>query len=681
MPAPDRQTVDVPFGAGTVRLCRDDGAVVAVEHPRRPGMTYLLDETTEPWHTAERRWGKGFVITDRGGARWDAAARPEIETLPDGARVSVTHRLGDGLVLDVERRFGGTWVERYAMRCTGTDAVTVRTLGIYAPWRDVYASAADALARAVHAHVSTCGGHAFALAQPMDGGGPVLGLWVRAGELWAYSIESREPQVTGSNARGHVVLHVTDAARAPRAFGGQPEIVLRPGDAYALEWELDWYESTAAFDRRHPPPVVLGSLAAVTGERIPLRRRDAGVRIRAATPVAVVEDGLRCAHEGESYVEVEADGRRSRIAVAWHAPLEEVVRRRVAFVLAHQRARHRAGVAAGAFLPFDTEHGLPVLAGGWTDFSDARERIGMGLVLQEALARGWVDDADEAREAAAAYRRFVVDLVVTPDGGLRADSHHPAASERLYDLPWVVLLLAAHDTDLALQLFRAYHARGGVDFLAIGIGVAAQALVCELRAAGRDGDAAEVVELVRSHAARCLESRTELPAHEVNYEQSMVAPLLEVLCTAARLTGDPAEARTLDAAVADRLPWLLAFGGPQPHVRMRDIAIRHWDGYWFGREQLWGDVFPHHWSALTANVLLLLPPGAAATIERDRGVPAQQLAERIYAANLIDFRPDGTATAGFVMPSCVSGRPAHRPDPVANDQDWALFWPMHLGCG
>jgi hypothetical protein len=24
--------------------------------------------------------------------------------------------------------------------------------------------------------------------------------------------------------------------------------------------------------------------------------------------------------------------------------------------------------------------------------------------------------------------------------------------------------------------------------------------------------------------------------------------------------------------------------GPQPHVRMRDIAIRHWDGYWFGRE-------------------------------------------------------------------------------------------------
>jgi hypothetical protein len=59
-------------------------------------------------------------------------------------------------------------------------------------------------------------------------------------------------------------------------------------------------------------------------------------------------------------------------------------------------------------------------------------------------------------------------------------------------------------------------------------------------------------------------------------------------------------------------------------------------------------------------------------------VPARLLAERIYAANLIDFRPDGSATAAFVMPSCVSGRPAHRADPVANDQDWALYWPLLL---
>jgi len=32
-----------------------------------------------------------------------------------------------------------------------------------------------------------------------------------------------------------------------------------------------------------------------------------------------------------------------------------------------------------------------------------------------------------------------------------------------------------------------------------------------------------------------------------------------------------------------------------------------------------------------------------------------------------------------VFPSCVSGRAAHRADPLANDQDWALYWPLRFG--
>src|SRR5512132_4565358 len=48
------------------------------------------------------------------------------------------------------------------------------------------------------------------------------------------------------------------------------------------------------------------------------------------------------------------------------------------------------------------------------------------------------------------------------------------------------------------------------------------------------------------------------------------------------------------------LGWLLAFAGPQRHIRLRHVAIRHWDGYWFGLRRPWGDAFPHYWSALTA---------------------------------------------------------------------------------
>lgn len=141
----------------------------------------------------------------------------------------------------------------------------------------------------------------------------------------------------------------------------------------------------------------------------------------------------------------------------------------------------------------------------------------------------------------------------------------------------------------------------------------------------------------------------------------MVAPLLDLLIDAHRLTQDTQFSR----AIEERLPWLLAFSGPQPHVRLHGVAIRHWDGYWFGAQRLWGDVFPHHWSTLTACTLRRLPAGLRTTA-------TDRLAEQILAANMANYREDGSATCAFVMPSAVDGRAAHMADPLANDQDWHL---------
>jgi hypothetical protein len=73
--------------------------------------------------------------------------------------------------------------------------------------------------------------------------------------------------------------------------------------------------------------------------------------------------------------------------------------------------------------------------------------------------------------------------------------------------------------------------------------------------------------------------------------------------------------------------WLLAFAGPQRHVRLRHVAVRHWDGYWFGLRRQWGDIFPHYWPALTAVALLELPD----ELRSERG---DRMAEAILRANL-----------------------------------------------
>ena len=75
----------------------------------------------------------------------------------------------------------------------------------------------------------------------------------------------------------------------------------------------------------------------------------------------------------------------------------------------------------------------------------------------------------------------------------------------------------------------------------------------------------------------------DLPAHEVSYEQSIVAPLVSLLSLAHRRWPDERLVEATEAA----LGWLLAFAGPQRHARLRHIAIRHWDGYWFGLRRQW----------------------------------------------------------------------------------------------
>jgi hypothetical protein len=62
------------FGRGEVWMGAD-GSVSAVRHPVRNHSMLLEEDPEAPeavMHEPARRWGKGFLITDRGGRRFDA---------------------------------------------------------------------------------------------------------------------------------------------------------------------------------------------------------------------------------------------------------------------------------------------------------------------------------------------------------------------------------------------------------------------------------------------------------------------------------------------------------------------------------------------------------------------------------------------------------------------------------
>jgi len=304
------------LGPGTVTIS-GEGAVAAVAHPTRAHSMLLEEDPAAPeaaMHDPSRRWGKGFVVTDRAARRFDQPA--SLSWSDDG--VDLVHDLGD-LELSIGRRVADAWTESYQLRNVASYPVTIGSVAVSTPWRDVYGSSRESLRRAVHAHLWTGGADAWVWAVPMDGSGPGLGLTLTEGELWAYSVESRDTE-TGSNVRGHLYLHVTDHARASHAMGGQPQIRLDPGATYRWSWRLDWYDSLAAFHATRQPLLDADVLTAQVGESITLRLAPGATT---STPQPVVGSTAGIQHV------VASDGRRrSRISLLFHPPLRELVEQR-----------------------------------------------------------------------------------------------------------------------------------------------------------------------------------------------------------------------------------------------------------------------------------------------------------------------------------------------------------------
>ena len=293
-------------------------------------------------------------------------------------------------------------------------------------------------------------------------------------------------------------------------------------------------------------------------------------------------------------------------------------------------------------------------------------------MLHYALVRGWV--GPEVNDVLEGWGEFAREHLLDDTAAPRRGSQD-YSGVRLYDSPWLARFFVerfrwnhnVEDLELSARILERASELGIGRFLAIGSSEAFMTVARELESAGQLDRAQRLRDEILRSADHFISLGTDLPGHEVAYEQAMVAPLINLLIDAHRISGHS----SLLQEIETRLPWLLAFSGPQPHARLNGVAIRHWDGYWFGLRRQWGDVFPHYWSALTSTVLARLPE-ALRTTNTDR------LSTTILRANMTNYFADGSATCAFVFPTAVDGAAAHTADPLANDQDWHLTLWMEL---
>ncbi len=604
---------------------------------------------------------------------------------PKGVESTISHRK-EGDVVHTDIRFRNT-----------TDKPIFTSLGdisIAFPLEDRYDSSQVCMRLRCHTHIF-CGGEvSYVMALRMGGRAPHLGMVLTRGSLGGYSVERDTAKM--SNDRGCFLLHPSPMELMP---GEEREVCFV---VFPHQGKKDFYGQAAAFTRF--VRVEASAWVLFRGEecRITIEPSFAAGSVQVDGEEVAQKDGKYelvyrdTGHCGEKVFPICVDGIHTWCRILVTEQPEELARRRCLFIARHQQygghqnagGSRPVGSLEGAYLAYDNEEEHMYYDRN-NDYNGGRERVGMGILMAEYLQLR-KEEADGSLPADGAslkdrevlfleesLKRYLAyverELVDVETGEVFNDFGRDGSYRRLYNLPWFAefyvelyqLYGKREYLTRAVRILRCYYQDGGKGHYPIELPVLL--LTQALEEAGLQEERADMEKLFRGHADRIADVGCDYPPSEVNYEQSIVAPAADILLQVYLLTK---EEKYLEAG-REQLAILELFNGMQPDWHLHETAIRHWDGYWFGKRKLYGDTFPHYWSALTGNCFALY--------ERITG-------EAIYGKRAMDslrgvlpmIHCDGRASCAYVFPASVNGGQADCYDPYANDQDWALYFTLRM---
>lgn len=563
-------------------------------------------------------------------------------------------------------------VERYIFtNATKWDIFTsLEDISVYTPFNDDYTISRECVERRCHTHI-WCGENiTYVMALRMGGEPPHLGLVLTDGSIGGYSVERDLARI--SNDRGDFILHP-----APTA--------LAPGESFKIEWLLFRHEGKADFYKKlsvlcpryisvraEEYVIFKGEKIKIEiipsfkfiGEEVVIQRN--GRKIGFEIKEGIISVNENADAEGEYVYEISVNRIKTHCTVLVHIPLEELAYKRCRFIAEKQQYNNPHSRLDGAFLIYDNEE-KHCYYNHTNDSNGARERVCMGILLAKYL-RGHEDKS--LKRSLDKYTEYLMREIYDSETGMvYNDCGRNNDFFRLYNFPWMSVFFLERfdlyhkksDLENAYKIIKSFYKNGGEGFYAIELPIAR--IIRALNDMDMEGEKEELMKLFSVHCDKLLEYGINYPPHEVNYEQSIVAPAANILLQMYEITG---EKRYFDGAKT-QMGVLELFNGLQPDYHMHEVAIRHWDGYWFGKNRMYGDTYPHYWSALTANAYK-----AYGRITND--VSYAKKAESAYRAVLSLIHSDGTASCAYVYPTTVNGSKAHCFEPYANDQDWALYF-------
>ena len=539
------------------------------------------------------------------------------------------------------------------------------SIAISFPLQDRYADSVTCRDYRCHAHIFCGENTSYIMALCMGGAAPHLGMVLTKGSLSAYSME-RDLKLQ-SNDRGCFWLHPSSQEFAP-------------GDTMTLEWKVFPHQGREEFREKLKAvsQVILvdaeqyviypGETSKVTIEpAFEAEKVTVNGMLLEKTENGVYEYLFESEKTGEYMLSISADTVKTTCRLLVQERPEELAAKRCAFIVGHQQYHGKIKELQGAYLPYDNEEKILVCTPE-NDFNAGRERTGMGVLIARALQQNLLKDREKAEQSLREYRAFYLRELVNAATGLVCNcSGKDNSYFRLYNYPWAVTFFLEcwklwgekEDLKTAVRITEKFYEQDGFRFYPIEMPIV---MLCqELKKAGEQEDLKTVKDLFRCHADQLIEIGTAYPASEVNYEQSIVQPAAEVILQVYEVTGEEKYLRGAEQQIAV----LELFDGQQPDYHLHETAIRHWDGYWFGKRRVFGDTFPHYWSAENGRTFKRY---ARLTEDKEYNIRGEHSLRGVLSM----FFEDGTATCAYLYPYSVNGQKTDFADPYANDQDWGL---------
>lgn len=580
----------------------------------------------------------------------------------------------DILQVTVNRSFDcdGNLVERFTFKNLAyADAfLSEYNCGIEVPFNDIYTYADDCLVHRCNTHI-WCGlDSTYVNALRMGVSDLNLGLVVTKGSFGNYSVLD-----CGGNKRGRFVLNLSPAE-------------IKQGEQYVTEWTVFVHGGKENFVKKalaysHYIHINAEHHTLFIGEKIRFSARGCqraeNVRIydKDGDIEYEIKDGtvrVECdaVKNGERRIFVEINGVRTYADFLVKDSFEEILKKRIDFIVDKQQYHKDGSPLDGAFLIYDNKEEHMIFEDCIGDHNACRERLGMGLLIARYLQ---THENEKYHVALMDYIAFVKREFYDSDSGYVYNTVGKDKSQvRLYNAPWVSMLftemyyLTGDKNYLGevVKLFEAYYSIGGDKFYPNGISILRTANA--FKTAGMENEYKRIYKMFEKHISNIIANGTSYPKHEANYEQTIVSPAATFVSEFAVLSGD----KKYHNEAKKHIEILERFNGSQPSFHLKEIPIRYWDDFWFGKMRLKGDTFPHYWSCLTArsynDYYKISGDGKYA-----------EAAEECMRNCLCLFSDDGRGSAAYVYPYRMNDIYGKAYDEWANDQDFALYFALETG--